>query len=367
MKKNPSFDPSLLADKNLRRPVRAGVLGLGRIGWLHHAATIGFHNGFHLQAVCDVEPGRVDEAVAASGCAGFTDYAAFLAQPDLELVVVASQSQDHEKHTLQALRAGKHVLCEKPACQTPAGLRKMSRAARAAGRLLAIHHNQRLHPDFLALQEIVAGGRLGKIFRIRRVFNSFQRRNDWQVLLKYNGGLLSNWGTHLIDQTLHLAASPPQRIWSALRRAFNPGDAEDDFKAVITCASGVVIDLEISYANAAPGPSWVVQGDRGTAWIQDTRLHIRHLRGKIPALEIQDGHLVKSRAYGVVGDRLPWKDEDRPVEPRRPVEGFYDNLYRAIRQGKPVLVSPESALPVYETIARIRRGTAFDPGHKGGK
>lgn len=236
----------------------------------------------------------------------------------------------------------------------------MARETQNAKRLLAIHHNQRLYPDFLAIQETVAEGKLGKIFRIRRAFNTFQRRNDWQVLLKYNGGLLSNWGTHLIDQTLHLAGSPPKHIWSRLRQEFNPGDAEDDLKAIIECRNGLVIDLEISYANASRGPSWVVQGNRGSAWIQEKTLFTRYLKGRVSELKVQDGHLVQSRAYGVAGDKLNWREESRAAEPRRPVEGFYDNLYRAIRQGKPVLVSPESALPVYETMARIRRGTAFD-------
>jgi predicted dehydrogenase len=361
MKTNPSFDPSVLADKKLARPIRAGVLGLGRIGWLHHAATIQYHNGFTLHSVCDMEPSRVQEAVAAAGCGGFTDYAAFLAQEDLELVIVASQSHFHGVHTTQALRAGKHVLCEKPACLDPKELRKMANAAKKAGRLLAIHHNQRLHPDFLAIKEVVDGGKLGKIFRIRRAYTSFQRRNDWQVLLKYNGGLLSNWGTHLIDQVLHLADSPPIKIWSALRREFNPGDAEDDLRALIECESGAVLDLEVSYVNASRGPSWVVQGSRGTAWIQGKELHTRVLTGKIPNLRVLDGHMADGRTYGATGDKLNWEEEERAAEPLEAHEGYYDNLYRAIRQGKPLLVGPESALPVYETMARIRKGSVFGP------
>lgn len=360
MKTNPSFDPSLLAHRKLPRPIRAGVLGLGRIGWLHHAATIQFHNGFALHSVCDREASRVREALESTGCAGFTDYATFLAQKDLELVIVASQSHFHEQHTVEALRAGKHVLCEKPACLDPKELRRMARTAKKAGRLLAIHHNQRLLPDFLAIKEVIDSGILGRVFRIRRAYTSFQRRNDWQVLLKYNGGLLSNWGTHLIDQTLYLADSPPIRIWSAMRREFNPGDAEDDLRAIIECQSGVVLDLEISYVNAARGPSWIVQGNRGTAWIQGKTLHTRILRGKIPTLKVLDGHMAGTRTYGATGDKLQWKEDERPAEPLKAHEGYYDNLYRAIRQGKPLLVGAESALRVYETMAAMRSGTAFE-------
>lgn len=360
MKTNPSFDPSLLGDKRLPRPVRAGVVGLGRIGWRHHAATILYHNGFELCAVCDLEKQRADEAAASAGCAGYTDYAHFLAHPGLELVIVASQSQAHEAHALQALRAGRHVLCEKPACRSPGGMQRLSEAAREAGRLLSVHHNQRVYPELLAVQEVLADGRLGEVFRIHRCVSSFTRRNDWQVLRKYNGGLVSNWGTHIVDQALYLADSEPESVWGELRQVFNPGDTEDDMKAVIRCRSGVVLDLDVSYVDASRRPSWVVQGSRGTLWIQEDKLYVRWLQGRIPPLAVQDGPYATGATFGVVGgkDALNWKEECRAAIPLRRHEGVYDNLYRAIREGAPLLVSPDSALRTYQTLAKIRRSAA---------
>ncbi|MEM6853867.1 MAG: Gfo/Idh/MocA family oxidoreductase, partial [Planctomycetota bacterium] len=122
-----SSSPKPLGERKLPRPIRVGILGLGRIGWNFHAKTVREHNGFTLTAVCDVEPSRVAEAEVEAGVEGFTDYGKFLKSADVELVVVAAQSQAHERHTLRALRAGKHVLCEKPACRKVAALDRMIR------------------------------------------------------------------------------------------------------------------------------------------------------------------------------------------------------------------------------------------------
>ncbi len=358
---NPSFDPSRLGHLKLRDPVRVGVLGLGRIGWLHHAATVMWHNGFNLAAVCDIEASRVDQAVNQTGCAGYVDdYSGFLKQEDLELVVVASQSIDHERHTLRALRAHKHVLCEKPACRTPAGLDRMQQAAETAGRLLAIHHNQRLYPECLAVKEIIDSGRLGKLLRIQRIVGDFRRRSDWQVLKKYQGGVAANWGVHVIDQSLHLAESPVEKVWGVLGRHFSSGDAEDDLKAMIQCENGVVIDIEVSDVDASHRPQWVVLGDRGSLWIQDKMLYRRTLSGAVKPIEVVDRHLAEGRSYHTPRNgRLRWSNRQRPATPTKRYAGFYDNLYRAIRHQDPLLVPAHSARPVYEVLARIRRGTDF--------
>ncbi|RMD82204.1 MAG: gfo/Idh/MocA family oxidoreductase [Lentisphaerae bacterium] len=107
----------ILMNEPLTDPIRTAIVGLGRIGYGHHAKTILKHNGFTLCAVCDREPSRVEELVSLAHCNGYTSYEEMLKQEDIELVVVASQSHDHVRHTELALRAGKHVLCEKPACQ----------------------------------------------------------------------------------------------------------------------------------------------------------------------------------------------------------------------------------------------------------
>ena len=359
---NPAFDVGGLKASHIREPIRCGIVGLGRIGWSHHAQIQQQHPGFELVAVCDREPDRIAEAVEASGCAGYRTLAPLLRNEAVELVVVATPSKFHEPMALKALAAGKHVLVEKPSALRVSGIDKMIRAARKAGVLVTMHHNYRLNPEYLAVREIIDAGTLGEVFRIKRTVNGFSRRNDWQVLRKYGGGMTGNWGVHLVDQGLQLLGSPVKRVWGSVHQYFNPGNAEDDIKAVIEGRNGMVIDVDMTSVDASQRPSWIVCGDRGTLWIQDGQIHLKYISPKrVPKLEPIDKHLALNRQYGVQPkpDRLAWKEEVREVRPRKRYESYYDNLYRAVREGGPLLVDPASARATYDVLDRIKQGSGF--------
>ncbi len=358
---NPSFDPSRTGPAPLPDPVRVGVLGLGRIGWLHHAATAAWHGGFRLAAVCDTEAARVEEATVGRDVAGYTSYDAMLADDVVEVVVVASPSMQHGAHTIAAVRAGKHVVCEKPACRDVAAFDRMTAAAEQAGRHLLVHHNQRLYPDCLAVREVLASGRLGSVFRMRRVVTDFRRRDDWQTLKKYHGGVLSNWGTHLVDQLLYLSDSRAAEVFADVSRRISPGDAEDDVRAVIRCENGVLLEIEVSDAVAAPQPAWVVCGDRGSLWIEGGRLHLKVTEGSWADVEVRDTPLAAGRKYGATdpNNQLNWVHETRDAVPLEPIDGFYDCLYQTIRLERAPLISSQSVRRTYETLGQIRAGTGF--------
>ncbi len=351
--------------KPVKNPVRCGIVGLGRIGWCHHAQTISQHGGFELTAVCDVEAERRDEAKAAANCATYARFEELLADKNIELVIVATQSVDHEAMTIAALKAGKHVLCEKPAAQGAAGVKRMIAAAKKSGTLLTMHHNYRLNPEFLYVREVMQSGILGKIVRMKRSHQGFARRNDWQVLRKYGGGMTGNWGIHLVDACLQLLDSPVQDVWGDVKQVFNPGDAEDDIKAIIRGTSGMTLDIDMNSTNAAPEPSWVVAGDCGTLWLDGKTAHIKFFeRKKLPKLAVNDLHLALGRAYGVQPnpDLIPWQEREEAIVPKKKYASFYDNLFDAIRKQKPLLIEPESALRTYEVLDKIRKGSRFAPG-----
>lgn len=349
---------------NFETPIRCGVVGLGRIGWAYHAQEIIKHPGFTLAAVCDLEQSRLEEAHQLTGCATYTGFPELIGDANVELVIVASQSIDHEPMTLAALEAGKHVLCEKPAALNATGVARMNAAAQNAQRIFSVHHNYRLNSEFLYVREQIQSGVLGQIQRIKRRNQSFSRRNDWQVLRKYGGGMTGNWGIHLVDQCLCLLDSPIRDVWGDVKQIFNPGDAEDDIKAIIRGESGMTLDIDMSSACAAPEPTWVVSGNHGTLWITGNKAHLKFFDpGELPALEVQDGHLAAGRKYGVTSGsvEIPWQEREEPTVPSGTYAGFYDNLLDAIREQKELLVTPQSALQTYEILDLIRKGSAFEP------
>ena len=343
-------------------PIRCGIVGLGRIGWCHHAPIIRRHGGFILEAVADREPERRREVEAETGCRTYANMGSLLRDDRVELVIVATPTTFHQKMAIQALRAGKHVLVEKPAARTARGIDAMIRAAEAGGVTLTMHHNRRLDPDFLYVKEVIESGKLGRVFRIRRAVSGFSRRNDWQVLLKYGGGMIGNWGVHLVDQCLQLLDAPVADIWADVNHIINPGDAEDDLLALIRSESGLVMEIEMTSANAAPTPNWVVLGSAGSLWITGSKAHMKVFDpDALAPLSPNDVPYAIDRQYGVVPgpDVIPWEECEEDAKPAGTYPSYYDNLYAAIREGGTLLVTPQSARRTYAVLERIRRGTGF--------
>ncbi len=362
---SPSGNPILdigAGDRVFDRPVRVGIVGLGRIGWCHHAQIIRQHGGFELVAVCDTQKAVREEVKAEVGCAAYASFGAMLKDANVELVVVATPTKFHQRMAIQALRAGKHVLCEKPSALSARGIDAMAAAAEAAGKVLTMHHNRRLDPDFLYVKEKIESGVLGKVFRIRRSVVGFARRNDWQTLLKYGGGMIGNWGVHLVDQVLQLMAGPVTDVWSDVNHFVNPGDAEDDLIALLRDDNGLVADIEMTSVNAAPTPNWVVLGTCGSLWIQGSTAKMKvYDPAELAAVTANDIPYAIGRQYGVIPgpDKIPWREIEEAAKPVGQYASYYDNLYEGIRHGAPLLVQPASARRTYAVLDRIRRGTGF--------
>ncbi|MEM6854646.1 MAG: hypothetical protein AAF593_09580, partial [Planctomycetota bacterium] len=132
-------------------------------------------------------------------------------------------------------------------------------------------------------------------------------------------------------------------------------------KAIVECENGIVLDFEVSDVDASSAPQWVVLGDRGSLWITSGQMHLRFTTGRWPKLEAMDSHLAAGRIYNTAGQRgaLKWQEETRSAVPLKPVESFYDRLYRTLRQQKPLLISTESLRHVYQTLTQIRKRSGF--------
>ena len=342
--------------KGKAEPIRMAVAGLGRAGWDIHVRAIRGRKDFLLTEVMDADPARLAEAKAEFGCRTFQDWKSFIKASEAELVVVATQSHDHAWMSLEALAAGHRVLSEKPAATRLSDMDKLVAAAKKGKKLLTVHQNARLYPEFTQLQEIIRRGVLGRIFEIKRGGYGFARRNHWQTLRKYGGGQLNNNGVHLVDQVLQLLGSPVTAVFGDLQQILNPGDVEDHVKVVFRTESGAIGEVEVTQC-ALPLPVWVLLGTRGTLVSDGREVRLRYLAGKLKPLKPIDAQAVAGRKYGT-GEKLEFKEETLPVatELKR---NFYDYLSDSIRKGKPLLVTPESVRNTMAVLKAARKGTNF--------
>jgi UDP-N-acetyl-2-amino-2-deoxyglucuronate dehydrogenase len=185
---------------------RFAITGCGRIAG-RHAQEIARRG--KLVAVCDVVPERADALAAQYGAVAYYDHATLLAtQTDLDVVSICTPNGLHTTQCLQALEAGRHVLCEKPLCLRVPDGRAMIAAAEAAGKQLFVVKSSRYNPAVAALKKLLQEGRLGKIysFQLNCVWNrpAAYYHNNWRGSADLDGGTLFTQFSHYTDVLLWL-------------------------------------------------------------------------------------------------------------------------------------------------------------------
>ena len=338
-------------------PVRVGISGLGRSGWGIHANVLP-HLGekFRVAAVCDPNPARQEEAIDRFDCLAYATIDEIVADRAVELLVIATPSQLHVSDATAAMRAGKHVIVEKPMAPTLDGVDRMIAVAQETGMLLTVNQNYRYHADFLKVKEVVDSGALGRVVQMRITGNGFRRRWDWQTLKRFGGGDLNNKGAHSIDWAIHFFDDPHPEIFCQMETTpLFAGDAESHVKLVIKPNDGPVIDVEMSNCCAYPQDAWLVMGTQGTLVSADRR----EVRWKYfdpaeaPPLAL-DTNPTPDRSYN--SETLPWKEESFTPEFSffTSMNDLYGDIYDAIRKGSPPAISAASVRRQVEILERCR-------------
>ncbi|NQU42515.1 Gfo/Idh/MocA family oxidoreductase [bacterium] len=366
--------------KRKATPIRVGIAGVGRAGHGMHLREIRAEEYmgksmsapskerqkhpekfFELVAFCDpYEPWRKRIQETVPDIRAFETLDEMLADKDVELVVIATRSCDHYSHALAALRAGKHVLLEKPMCATYAEAKRLIKAAEKAQGRLFVRQNRRGEAAFLHTLEIIDSGILGKVHEVRLQRLGYQRRDDWQTIMKYGGGQLLNWGPHLIDQALQFLGAPEkplQGIWSYLEQIAAAGDAEDHVKVCLQGASGAIVDIEISGGSAIQQPEIMVWGDKGALTITGNDIHLRYLNPKQKLKPQPANEGVPGAGFGSA-ETLKWIEKDIPVKSKKNFD-MYDELFRCIRFRKNYEITLAQALEVMRVIDQTKKGTRF--------
>ena len=339
-------------------PITTAVIGLGRIGWSHHAKLMNEHAGFEIVACVDPLAERQKEAEDTYHCATFADLKDLLATDLAELVVVCTRSVDHCAHTLMALRSGRHVLVEKPMAMSVREADRMIAAAKKARKVLTVHQSSRHSGGPRFIREIIDSGILGDVFFMRLTGHSFFRRNDWQMLKKFGGGYLNNNGSHSVDFCIQLLDAPVKDVWGDLQHTVTAGDADDWMKVVLRGKNGRVIEVEQSYACAFPQPAWLVCGTCGTMQVVGREAHIKYFDPKkVRPIKVVEAPPAQ-RQYGNE-DVLPWEEKTVEVKPSTPGPRFYDNLHDAIRKRKKLLITPESVREQIRVLDAVRKSAGW--------
>ena len=266
--------PHRTEDTAVIQPLRVAVIGCGWAGrYVHLTPLRAAGAAATLAWVVDADPVQAGAAAQEFGALQHgTSLDAVLADPTVEAVIVATPTSLHAAHTIAAVRAGKHVLVEKPMAASAAEAGTMDAAARAAGVVLMVAHCCRFLPAFVEARRLIAIGRIGRPLQIqsrRNLHMSDERIKPWWKHERPDGFLLSWLGSHIVDVTIWLLGGAPTRVAAEFGRS-RPDLAGDDAFALLMCFEpGVIVSIEQSIDARDPEHDYLIIGSAGTLRIRD--------------------------------------------------------------------------------------------------
>lgn len=270
--------------------MRFGIIGTGSISHIH-AKAIAAMDGCALHSVFNHRGERAEQLAAEYGAKAFSNIDEFLADPELEIVTIATPSGAHLDPALAALKAGKHVVCEKPLEITTARIDEMIAAAAANRRTLAPILNRRFHPAMGAFKEACEQDRFGKPtsascyvkwFRDQAYYDSAEWRGTWAL---DGGGALMNQAIHSIDALLHLAGPVKSVRANTACLAHERIEVEDSAMALLEFENGARGVIEASTCNwSGTGHPARIQlcGTEGSVFLADESFEVWDFKNALP-------------------------------------------------------------------------------------
>ena len=308
---------------------RLAIVGYGGQGaW--HASWAGKSDVVELAGIYDIAEKRMNAAREA-GIYTYSSLSDILADASVDIVLCATPNDVHKDIVITSLLAGKNVICEKPVALSTADFDDMVAAAEKSGKLLSVHQNRRWDVDFLAMKGLVASGEIGEVINIEsRIHGSRGIPSDWRCHKPYGGGMVLDWGVHLIDQIMQLIPEKIVKIYCELNN-ITTDEVDDGFNLHITFESGKRATVEVGTYNFIAMPRFYMQCKSGTALIEDWQKKCRVARLKAWC---EKDVLPVQTAAGITKTMAP-RDEitidsydiERPVSD---VHDFYRNFTRAI-------------------------------------
>ncbi len=330
------------------------VVGYGYAGRCFHAYLVGLASQLELYGVVTSRPEARAQIQSQLGVKTFAHFAEVLADPAVDLVVLATPNDVHAPQAIQALEAGKHVVTDKPMCLSTAEADAMIAASRRTGKLLSVFQNRRWDGDFLTVRKVMEEGLLGEVFSMELCWAQYGVPRGWRSQHQHGGGKFMDLGAHLLDQALHLVPGPVERVYA---RFFNRGwetDVEDHALCLLSFANGVEVQISTSSLARRPRPRWYVMGTKGTLVKEGLDPQERAMvSGQIDAAREEPAHY----------PRLWIESAGRPAElvletlPGR-WRSFYENIAGAISDPAKLAVTPESVRRVMALIEAARASAA---------
>lgn len=327
----------------------------GMAGWHHRQITEKIPDLF-VKGAYDIRP-EIREKIVEKGLYAYESVEELLADEEIELVTIAVPNNFHKDYSIACMRAGKNVICEKPVTMNAAELEEIIAVSKETGKLFTVHQNRRWDRDYRIVKKILEDCTIGKPYFIEtRVQGSRGSMHGWRSYKVNGGGMLLDWGVHLLDQLLDMLPGKIISVSAHLQKVFS-NEVDDNVKVFLQFEGEVSALLEFSTNCFINHPRWHVSCTDGTAVVENWEC---------------DGRIVKLAENA---DEMAWADEivytaagptrtmaPRPAHTKQELElpevkadwsEYYKNVVAVLEGREELIVKPEQCLRVMTLIDTI--------------
>ncbi len=324
--------------------IRIGVCGIGRIATDDHIPMIKSVPGLELASLYDITPARRAYANREYRMHVHSDFSDFL-NSGLDVVVISSPSNTHKDYALRAIQKGLHVIVEKPCGLNAKEASDIINAGKKKGVFVTSYHNRRWDTDFLTVRKIVEKGTIGNLVTLESRVVGYgnllwyavkEFDASWRYQKRYGGGVLLDFGTHLVDQLFQLITQKPVSVWCRMSSGVWSGEVEDYFKCLITFKGGMTAQLETGQISRYSLPRWYILGEKGAILCRDW--FEGPVRVKVSSDKVREG---RERTL-------------QRAAPRRK-DIFYKNIRDVLRGNASLIVTPEEIYRVMAVLDAARK------------
>lgn len=337
----------------MEKTYKLGIIGYGGMASYHRKELVARKTPVKPYGVFDLDSKR-NEAGKRDGLKIYPSQQAMLDDPEIDIILVATTNEVHKDISIAALRAGKHVICEKPVTLNSEELLEIMAVAKETGKIFTVDQNRRTNRDFVLMRRNVEAGKIGELYHLEsHVEGSRGMPHGWRTIKDLGGGMMLDWGVHLIDQIMYMI---PDKVVTVYCKMYHIDykDVDDNFELFLTFESGLTVTVGVATNNYIKRPRWYALGKDGTLEIGDWDCKGKIIRCRDKA-STWDEEICYTKA-GPTKTMAPRRSKTviktKIREPKDVVDNLgviYNALAKAIEGGE-LYVKPEQCLRVMRVM-----------------
>lgn len=339
--------------------IKLGIVGFGFIG--HEHEKMGRRvDGLAVNGICDINPAQLEDAPV--DIPAYTCVEDMLASADIDTILVACNNNQHFDVVAKAARAGKHIICEKPAAMTVEEFDKMMQLVEEYGVTFTVHQQRRFDKDFQAVKAVYDENMVGDVYTVQSSLYGYNgNMHDWHIYQSEGGGMMFDWGVHLIDQLLYMIDSPLKTIYAQMKNVINK-EVDDFFKIQFLFENGVSAEIELGTYFLTDRDNWFTRhwflgGNKGSMYAdgfdpQGKLVTTSHLLENVSSSKPL-GAEGPTRSFGVPAEGLIVVKDIPRLDTY--YDMFFENYVRARAGQEEFLVKPYEVRRVLSVMEACRK------------